>query len=115
MSVQGIDRNRVFAIFEEGYKERLHQAERWGGGSLDKLVQNDALNVQLPETWQMWMDRYKGTWNEYAFPCQYTPALLKRFRSHMVKVMMLAVAAIIWVDGKLANEQMCHEKIGLTD
>lgn len=102
--VSALDRARVFAIFEEGYDERLYQAERWATGDIQALDRNDDVEVSLPETWGMWMDHYKGTWNGALFPGKYTTDTLNDFRRAMLKVMMLAVAAILWVDRRLEKK-----------
>ena len=98
------DRARVQAIFNEGYDERLYQAGRWANGDPTELDRNDDNRVDRPDSWCLWKLRYLGTWNDYSFAYQYTDTHLRSFRKAMIKVMMLAVAAVLWVDRKLEGK-----------
>lgn len=99
------DIEKVRAILEEGYAERLYQAKKWANGEIAKLDKIDDDKIDRPDSWCMWMDRYKGTWNGYSFPFQYNDDTLRNFRKAMIKVMMLAVAAILWVDRRLSKHK----------
>lgn len=96
-----LDRASVDAVFEEGYQERLYQMEKWANGEPAALNQADDAKIDLPDTWVMWIGRHCSQWNGYLFPKDYSAKTLREFRKQMVKVMMLAVGAILWVDRRL--------------
>ena len=65
------DRDLANSVFDEVYKEREYQATKWANGDPTELDKNDDLKVDRPDSWCLWIDRYKGSWNGYAFPFQY--------------------------------------------
>lgn len=71
-------------VLEAVEAERVRQDEKWGGPSHD--------DQHTSHDWVAWIVRYTGRSVTYgAFDTL-------RFRSHMVKVAALAIAAIEWAD-----------------
>jgi hypothetical protein len=76
-------------IFHEIQAERIYQDEKWGGPKHD--------DQHGPNDWITFISCWAGK----AFNCcKEHPINLRMFRSNMVKVAALAVAAIEWVDRK---------------
>lgn len=95
------DWQRCLSVLSEGYAERLYQADKWADGSVGKLDENDDRRISLPEQWVAYTVPYLGSWVAGKFP-PYSRATLLAYRKNMLKVMMLAVGAILWTDRRLA-------------
>jgi len=98
------DRKTVQRVFDEGYEERAYQATKWANGDPSQLDKNDDERIDRPDSWCLWMQRYIGSWNGYKFPHEYDLETLISFRKAMIKVMMLATAAVMWADRKIARD-----------
>lgn len=97
------DGGRAQAVFYECYAERMHRARRWADGDTDALDRADDDRVDRPDSWCLWTLRYAGTWNNPLFPAGYDDEALRRFRAAMVKVMALALTAVLWTDRRCST------------
>ena len=106
MSDQGDDRGRCQGVFDQVYAERLYQARKWAAdGTPEGLDEHDDRFMRSPEQWLGHMLRYMGTWQQDQGPGKdgYRKDILVFFRKGMVKVMALALGAILWTDRRLAG------------
>lgn len=86
-------------VFEEIAAERLYQAVKFGGGSLDALDKMDD-EYNDPAAFTAYIAHHSTRWLPGTFPPFDQPEVLADFRKQMIKVAALAVVAVGWVDRK---------------
>lgn len=87
-------------ILQEAEAEIQYQADRFGGGDVDKLLENDRRS-NTENDFVAYITHYATRWFPGGFR-PHTDDTLREFRASMIKVMALAVSAVRWVDSKLA-------------